>query len=293
MTEQVNLAHRIDQHRRRRRLGTIFLAIADGQLSRQRVDQIEDVAEPGALELLRLNMVENERLFAVVCVVAEAVDEANEAIDRVLSEKLVALLDLVVVVGPVVELEVELERLAVDSLENGLHEAVVLLSVLVQPAALAHVHHQSRVHPAHVGRRLVLVHQHLLLEHVNELESFVGEAALLDHEKHVMDAIVDEAQNAAQLVQYVRGVEVRTAEADRVDDAEALAGVQLEAQSARAGILAHLALAAADAVHVAALVENAVAQRRLAHARYADQHDRFGQSGGRIANKNTNTNDSY
>ena len=65
-------------------------------------------------------MVENERLLAVVCVDAEAVDEANEAIDRVLPETLVALLDLVGVVGPVIELEVELERLAVDSLENGL-----------------------------------------------------------------------------------------------------------------------------------------------------------------------------
>ena len=220
------------------------------------------------LELARLNVVEEHgSVWALV-----AVEKGDEVVDGALTDVSVAR-PVVVVVERVVHLQIELVRHVVHALQDELQPRVVALLGLVQPAARPTlVHNERRVVCA-------LVAQYVVLEVAYELERVVGEAALQDHEEHVVDLVVDGGQHRAHLVQYVRGVELRAAEADRVDERVALVGARLELERARGGVLAHIeAIATAGALNalgVATAAEQAVADGRLAHPGDAEQHDRL------------------
>ena len=97
--------------------------------------------------------------------------------------------------------------------------------------------------------------------------------SLLNYEKYVVNLVVDGGQHTAHLADYVRLVELWTSKADRVDDVEALVREDLELVWVEA--IANIKTTEVDAVHLAALLEQAVGNSRLADTLDAEQDDRF------------------
>ena len=246
ITDQISLIH--NELTCIHRIGKFvwFEAEAGEEDTRQRFEHRVNEAQPGGLELGRLNVRHADCVGDV-----HVLNELNESVDGVLTQCGVATRRLLLV-RVVVHLEIELEGHVVHTGQYLRHEGIGALRGLVKPAAFALIDDEHRVGSTSVS-------QHVLLKSANELVGVVGEAALLDHEEHQVDAVVDLVEDAAHLRQNVGGVEVGRAEADRVDDGELVVGLELEVERARAGVLAHLEAAVVNARHVAALLEQTVA----------------------------------
>ena len=149
-------------------------------------------------------------------------------------------------------------------------EQAVFAPIFGQPARAALVADDSRV-------VFHLVGEHFLLKEAEEGEQFFLEAALLDHEEHEIDAVVDLGERALEELERVARVRVWITEAHGVDDAQVGVAGQRRVARASVGAVACLEGRVLCGVQARPLVDETVAQRRLAHAARTDENDRLVQ----------------
>ena len=113
--------------------------------------------------------------------------------------------------------------------------------------------------------------EHFLLYDLEELDKLVGEAALLHYEHHCVDLIVDLVERELELVEDKVDLELRIAEADRVDHHQLVVAGKGEASRAATRGVRRGERTFGYAVHVASSVVYTIAGGRLAAAGQADK----------------------